>query len=93
MSLRPLSIYKFFQCGDRLYTSESDDHRRQILTSKVNPHAVRVNPYPAVTTIFVFNLFYLSTNSLLLGVKYVSKHQDLQIFALKLNKYEPFSAT
>ena len=33
-----------------------------------------------ITTILVFNLS--------LGMKCVSKHQDLQIFVLKLNKYE-----
>ena len=40
-----------------------------------------------ITTIVVFNLFYLSTKSLLLGMKCVSKHQDSQIFGLQLNKY------
>ena len=30
---------------------------------------------------------------MLMGMKCVSKHQDLQIFVLKLNKYEEFSAT
>ena len=32
----------FFQCGDRLYASESDVYRRQILTSKDGPRAERV---------------------------------------------------
>ena len=32
----------FFQCGDRLYTSESDVYRRQILTYKDDPRAGRV---------------------------------------------------
>ena len=31
-----------FQCGDRLYTSESDVNRRQILTYKIGPRAERV---------------------------------------------------
>ena len=42
MGLWPLEIFKFFQCGDRLYTSESDVCRRQILTSKNGPHAGKV---------------------------------------------------
>ena len=41
-----------------------------------------------ITTIVVFNPFYYSTKSLILGRKFVSKHQDLQIFVLKLNKYQ-----
>ena len=32
-----------FQGGDRLYTSESDVHRRQILTYKDGPRDERVN--------------------------------------------------
>ena len=40
------------------------------------------------TTIVVFNLFYWPTKSQSLGVKWVFKHQDLQMFGLKLNKYE-----
>ena len=31
------------KCGDRLWTSESDVYRRQILTSKADPRAVRDN--------------------------------------------------
>ena len=34
MCIRPLD---FFQCGDRLYTPESDVLRRQILTYKYGP--------------------------------------------------------
>ena len=41
-----------------------------------------------ITTIVVLNLFYYSTKWLLLGMKWVSKHQDLQMCVLKLNKYE-----
>ena len=36
----PLEL--FLQCRDRLWTSESDVYRRQILTTKVYPRAVRV---------------------------------------------------
>ena len=32
MGLRPIEFFYFFQCGDRLYTSEFNDSRRQILT-------------------------------------------------------------
>ena len=42
MDLWPLEIVLLLQCGDRLQTSESDICRRQILTSKVDPCAVRV---------------------------------------------------
>ena len=34
---------QFFQCMDRLYTSESDVYRHQILTDKDCPRAGRVN--------------------------------------------------
>ena len=40
--LRPLEICLLLQCGERLKTSESDVYRRQILTTKVAPRAVRV---------------------------------------------------
>ena len=42
MGLRPLEIFLILQCGDRLQSSESDVYRRQILTTKVDPRAVRV---------------------------------------------------
>ena len=41
-----------------------------------------------ITTFIVFNLFYLSTKSLISGTKCVFKHQDFQIIDLKLSKYE-----
>ena len=46
ISLRPLQIHvlSLFKREDRLYTSQSDVYRRQILTYKVGPRAVRVNP-------------------------------------------------
>ena len=44
MGLRPVYIIWYFQCGDRLQTSACDVFERQILTSKVDPRAVRVNP-------------------------------------------------
>ena len=34
---------KPFQCGDRLYSSESDVYKRQILTSKVDPRSESIN--------------------------------------------------
>ena len=46
-----------------------------------------LTPILLITAIVVLNLFYWSTKSLLLGMKCVSKHQDLQMFVLKLNKY------
>ena len=44
MGLRPLEIFLLLQCEDRLLSSESDVYRRQILTTKVYPRAVRVKP-------------------------------------------------
>ena len=40
--LRVYHQQKFFPCGDRPYTSESDVYRRQILTYKNGPRAGRV---------------------------------------------------
>ena len=40
-----------FQCGDRLYTSDSDVCRRQILTYKYSPRAERVKPVLAFVSI------------------------------------------
>ena len=42
MGLRPLIFFLIFQCGDRLYTSESDVYRRQILTYEDGPRTERV---------------------------------------------------
>ena len=43
MSQLPLSgSFEYLQCGDRLYTSESDVCRRQILTHKDSPRTARV---------------------------------------------------
>ena len=43
MSLRPLDYYTFLIISVRLYISESDVCRRQILTSKHGPRTGRVN--------------------------------------------------
>ena len=43
MGLRPLEIFLLLQCGDRVLSSESDVYRRQVLSTKVYPRAVRVN--------------------------------------------------
>ena len=46
MGVRELEEFSFFHCGDRLYTSESDVNRRQILTYKDGPHSERfINSY------------------------------------------------
>ena len=42
MGLLPLEIVLLLLCGDRLWQSESNVYRRQIMTSKVDPRAVRV---------------------------------------------------
>ena len=44
-------LFIFFQCGDRLYTSESDVYRRRILTYKVDPRTERVNVETSVSTL------------------------------------------
>ena len=40
----------YSQCVDQLQSSESDVHRRQILTAKVDPRAVRVKDLVTVAT-------------------------------------------
>ena len=47
MGIRSLEIVLLFQCGLRLKSSESDVYRRQILTTKVDLRAARVNPLRA----------------------------------------------
>ena len=56
--------------------------------------------YPVITPIsakhdfyLFFDMFCRSIKSLLLGMKCVFKHQDSQMFGLKINKYELFSTT
>ena len=44
MGLRLLEIFLILQWGDRHLSSESDVYRRQILTTKVDPRAVKVKP-------------------------------------------------
>ena len=41
----------------------------------------------------VYNLLYQPIQLLILGIKYVLKHQDLQMFGPKLNKCGQFSPT
>ena len=43
-----------------------------------------------ITTIVGFILYYYLTKSLLLGMKCVSRQQDLQMFVFTINKYEYF---
>ena len=45
MGLWSLEIFLLIQCGDRLQSVESDVCGRQILTTKVDPRAVRVNTF------------------------------------------------
>ena len=47
MGLRVLDILYFLQRGYRLYTTEPDVYRRQILTYKDGPRAERVDIYTA----------------------------------------------
>ena len=55
MGLRPLEIFSFFQCGDRLYTSESDVYRRQILTYKDVPALKELRATSVQTVLFPMN--------------------------------------
>ena len=48
MGLRPLEMFEFFQCGDRLYSPESDVYRRQIVTYKNGRSAKRVTSWYCV---------------------------------------------
>ena len=41
-----------------------------------------------ITTILVYNPFYYPSNLLLLETKCVLKHQELQKFGIKVNKYD-----
>ena len=54
MGLQPLELFKFFQRGQRLYTSESDVYRRHILTYKDGPRAERVNRLSRLYSLFTF---------------------------------------
>ena len=61
MGLQTFEIFSLLQCGDRLYTSESDVYRRQILTIKVDPRAVRVksrNKSPNASCDIAWTYFY-----------------------------------
>ena len=51
---------QFFQCGDRLYSSESDVYRRQILTYKEGPRTERVNMQP-LQPLFSYVIHVLSS--------------------------------
>ena len=55
---------------------------------KFRPERVKdsINLFSAGQDNFRFNLFYWSTKSTLLGMKCESKHPDLLIFVVKLNK-------
>ena len=55
MGVRPLEIFQFFECWERVYASESDVHIRQILTSKDGPRAERVKRV-RINTIYTITL-------------------------------------
>ena len=62
MGLRPLEIFLFLQCEDRLQSSESDVYRRQNLTSEVYPRTVRVKGHREVL-LSVEQFFFRYENS------------------------------
>ena len=74
MGRRPLEIFVFFPHRDRIYTSESDVYRRQILTYKDGPRTERVNPCPT-RPVYVRNL--LQSVEALYVVKWISNHEKL----------------
>ena len=61
-----------------------------IYTSYIGLHiqqsTIIINLYAAIHDV-VFNPFYEPIKSLLFGMKWLFKHQDLQMFGLKLNIY------
>ena len=57
MGLRLLDMFKFFQCGDRFHTLESDVYRRQTLTYKGGPRAERVKVLITSMVVLPFLLF------------------------------------
>ena len=57
MGLRPLDVFYFSQCGYRLYMSEFDVHRRQILTYKDGPSTERVK----TRILYTVDKFMMST--------------------------------
>ena len=62
MGLRPLEIFSLLQCGDRLLSSEFAVCRRQILTTKVDPRAVRDKAVAAWLSISMWNFTKLVEN-------------------------------
>ena len=66
-----------FDVGPTLYKCYTN-----VLLGVINP--VSAEHYYIV----IFNLFYKQVKSQLLGMKWLSKHQHLQMFGLKLNTYE-----
>ena len=81
MGLRPLEIFLLSQCGYLLWTSESDVYRRQILTSKVDPRAVRVNPFSANHDYNCFHFTMISYNGL--RSKLIVNQQEWQMSQIK----------
>ena len=47
-------IYEYFQRRDRLHTSESDDFRREILTSKVDPRTAMERQVASIIRVYTF---------------------------------------
>ena len=71
MGRRSLQLFILLQCGDRLWSSESDVYRRQILTTKVDPRALRINRFKNITIshhqfpliVQIFQIFLLFQNN------------------------------
>ena len=49
---------QFIQCEDRLFRSETDIYKRQILTSKVGPDTERVSPNHVNNHFYPFDLSF-----------------------------------
>ena len=61
-------IIYFFQCGDRLYTSESDFHRSYYLTYKKGQRAERVDIYYTTRTELLYELLYKHSIYIFTGI-------------------------
>ena len=64
--IRVYGHYKYFlliQCADRLQSSESDVYRRQILTTKVDPRAVRAKVPKLINEVHINSKFNRSSDS------------------------------
>ena len=79
----------FESCVWRTVSSQSSHHPEEVLLAQfslyVHKGGLKPDSFHYSRYIVVFNPFYYSIKSLLLGTKCVFSHQDLDMFGLKLN--------